>query len=228
MTEIQSEIIENLIIRALRNTSDLITTGTCNSRIMMPNYRAKTIRYSEQELKQIFLSLIETEKHFYYSVETPSNLSYRFVDGCPDVINSVEEQKEKKYESSRFDVTLYESNDINSSISQIEFKYNNPEVNEIGKDLLKLANENKDGQNYYFVHYNVVQSDSWKTETFPSIMEKYCNAFNIEKIDNTNFDHVWIFLMIVKKKEGDNETSIIKFSLKQLFDDMDRFKKYQF
>ena len=58
-------------------------------------------------------------------------------------------------------------------------------------------------------------------------MEKYCNAFNIEKIDNTNFDHVWIFLMIVKKKEGDNDTSIIKFSLKQLFDDMDRFKKYQ-
>ena len=78
--------IENIIATSLEEISLLVTEGKCRSRIIMPFYRTKaenedTIRYSEQELKQIFLNLLCNNTSFFYSVETPSEYVYSFSNG---------------------------------------------------------------------------------------------------------------------------------------------------
>ena len=79
----EKDLVENLIIQALQETSQLVINGVSKSHIIMPYYRAKiddeiSIRYSEQELKQVFLSLVREQPDLFYSVETPSKFVYSF------------------------------------------------------------------------------------------------------------------------------------------------------
>ena len=103
--------IENIIATSLEEISLLVTEGKCRSRIIMPFYRTKaenedTIRYSEQELKQIFLNLLCNNTSFFYSVETPSEYVYSFSNSEQPQIKKLKEEDDH-YESARFDVSLY-------------------------------------------------------------------------------------------------------------------------
>ena len=69
--------IENIIEDSLKELKNRITQPSTNtdknitSRLIFPQYRDKSARYSEQELKQIFLHKIENNMNYFYSLETP-------------------------------------------------------------------------------------------------------------------------------------------------------------
>ena len=222
----ETKKIEALIEEALKETAELVKTGRCSgSKIIMPHYREKKdvekhIRYSEQELKQIFLNLVEKDNTFYYSVETPSKCVYS-ISNSP--IPEIKEQKEKDdhFESARFDVSLYSSNQPEALYSHAEFKHDNPDTKEISKDLLKLTHEFGTGQTNYFIHYIVNKSNKWQSETFPSIMKKYCEAISSYENNKLSFDKVFIFLMFVKKGTEEFEYKILKFTLQELSENED-------
>ena len=115
-------------------------------------------RVSEQELKQIFIEQLnkEIEKGWdvYYSVETPTEKKYRF------------EGKDKPEQndsgrSANFDLVIH--NNKFERIALIEFKANNPKLNDYLKDLVKLNEENHEGKVLrYFVQ--IVKNSDKGTE----------------------------------------------------------------
>ena len=50
-------------------------------------------------------------------------------------------EEDDHYESARFDVSLYNTANPKDLMCHIEFKHENADEKEIGKDLLKLTNE---------------------------------------------------------------------------------------
>ena len=219
--------IENIIEDSLKELKNRITQPSTNtdknitSRLIFPQYRDKSARYSEQELKQIFLHKIENNMNYFYSLETPTKHVYRFTKSenlkvkIPDDNNT-----DDKYESARFDVSLYSENNIDSLASCIEFKHNNPDEKKgICKDFLKLAKEvkfTKEKKNF-FVHYHYLKSEnSWPSNSFKSIFGKYRNS--VEYIaenhleDKTDLENVTVYLVCIHGKSA----STYHFSLADL------------
>ena len=68
--------IEDLIEKSFNDLIKALTTDGTSSQLIFPKYRNKTVRYSEQELKQIFLRNVEEDGNYFYSVETPTEYVY--------------------------------------------------------------------------------------------------------------------------------------------------------
>lgn len=211
--------IEGIIVESLKEMSKYNheKRGDKVSRLILPYYREKTdskkkeIRYSEQELKQIFLSLIEKKTDFYYTVETPSNFIYSFSFYDEPKVEKIERKKEH-FESARFDASLYSNPQPESILCHVEFKQKNPgDVKEISKDLVKLTNEICISGENYFVHY-IVRGPNWISKTFPSVMTKYKEAISIRDNNQENLEKVIVFLMFYDEYNG--EHTILKFDLK--------------
>ena len=152
--------IENIIEDSLKELKNRITQpstnidGNITSRLIFPQYRDKSARYSEQELKQIFLHKIENNTNYFYSVETPTKHVYHFSDTEMPLVKENHE-KDDKYESARFDVSLYSKNNKDDLLTHVEFKYGNPDKKSgICKDFLKLVSEVKftNEKKNFFVH----------------------------------------------------------------------------
>ena len=197
--------LETLIRGSLKETSELIIDGVCTSRILLPNYRDKgscepKTRYSEQELKQIFLRQLADDKSFYYSVETPTKFVYSF---SKSKIPQYKEKHEKgdNFESARFDVSVFQNSSMKELAAHIEFKYGNPDKKEISKDFLKLVKEGGILENNYFVHYTVLNSDRWQNETLPCLIDKYKDAINELNLSDAELKRVIVFLMLIKKSK---------------------------
>ena len=219
--------IENIIEDSLKELKNRITQpstnidGNITSRLIFPQYRDKSARYSEQELKQIFLHKIENNMNYFYSLETPTKHVYRFTKSeNPKVKIPDDNNTDDKYESARFDVSLYSENNIDSLASCIEFKHNNPDEKKgICKDFLKLAKEvkfTKEKKNF-FVHYHYLKSEnSWPSNSFKSIFGKYRNS--VEYIaenhleDKTDLENVTVYLVCIHGKSA----STYHFSLADL------------
>ncbi|MDY4524568.1 MAG: hypothetical protein SPE03_05990 [Treponema sp.] len=219
--------IENIIEDSLKELKNRITQPSTNtdknitSRLIFPQYRDKSARYSEQELKQIFLHKIENNMNYFYSLETPTKHVYRFTKSeNPKVKIPDDNNTDDKYESARFDVSLYSENNIDSLASCIEFKHNNPDEKKgICKDFLKLAKEvkfTKEKKNF-FVHYHYLKSEnSWPSNSFKSIFGKYRNS--VEYIaenhleDKTDLENVTVYLVCIHGKSA----STYHFSLADL------------
>lgn len=214
----ETKKIEELIVEALSKTAELINQGSCSgSKIITPHYREKedrekTIRCSEQELKQIFLNLIENDKTFYYSVETPSKHLYRFKDKAHPTVLFDEQEETEKHQSAMIDVSLYNSSNVEEDLlSHIEFKYGQCKIFPIQKDFLKLICESNSKKRNYFVHY-LNPSDSGSKE---AIFKKYEQAVegikktnkNIQDIDK-KLENVIVFIMFIDLNEA------FKFSLR--------------
>lgn len=219
--------IENIIEDSLKELKNRITQPSTNtdknitSRLIFPQYRDKSARYSEQELKQIFLHKIENNMNYFYSLETPTKHVYRFTKSeNPKVKIPDDNNTDDKYESARFDVSHYSENNIDSLASCIEFKHNNPDEKKgICKDFLKLAKEvkfTKEKKNF-FVHYHYLKSEnSWPSNSFKSIFGKYRNS--VEYIaenhleDKTDLENVTVYLVCIHGKSA----STYHFSLADL------------
>lgn len=177
--------IEEIIEKSFNDLIKAITTDGTSSQLIFPHSNKGDVRHSEQELKQIFLRNVEEDKNYFYSIETPTEYGYRFSDTEMPLVKENHE-KDDKYESARFDVSLYSKNNKDDLLTHVEFKYGNPDKKSgICKDFLKLVSEvdlTKEKKNI-FVHYLCVKNEKgWQSQTFPSLFKKYCDSIvDIEK-----------------------------------------------
>ena len=178
--------IEELIEKSFNDLIKAITTDGSASQLIFPYSNKGDVRHSEQELKQIFLKNVEedSEKTYFYSIETPTEYGYRFKD--PKNLKVDENHKKGEHQAARFDISLYNKpyKENDKASNHIELKSGNPEEEDICKDFLKLAKElkfTKEKKNF-FVHYHCVEETSWKSDTFSSLFEKYRKS--VDEIEN--------------------------------------------
>ena len=225
--------IENIIEDSLKELKNRITQPSTNtdknitSRLIFPQYRDKSARYSEQELKQIFLHKIENNTNYFYSVETPTKHVYHFSDTEMPLVKENHE-KDDKYESARFDVSLYSKNNKDDLLTHVEFKYGNPDKKSgICKDFLKLVSEVKftNEKKNFFVHYLCVKTEKgWESRTFPSLFSKYLDSvadiIKSDLINEEDLSKVTVYLLcIFEEPEAESEPKIASayhFSLADL------------
>ena len=228
---IEEKVVENLIEKSFNDLVSLLINNRTNENLIFPKYRDETVRYSEQELRQFFLKNVETQENndnkiYFYSVETPTKLVYRFTNTeIPKVKdpNDTDDNDKDNYKSARFDVSLYKKTykDNDKASNHIEFKYGNPDQkNAICKDFFKLISEvdlTKEKKNF-FVHYLCVKTEKgWESKTFPSLFKKYCDSIvDIEKTlkNETNLKNVTIYLLCFF--EDSKSSSVYRFSLNDL------------
>ena len=211
--------IEELIEKSFNDLIKAITTDGSASQLIFPHSNKGDVRRSEQELRQIFLKNVEedSEKTYFYSIETPTEYGYRFKD--PKNLKVDENHKKGEHQAARFDVSLY--NDKYELLNHIEFKYGNPKKKTpICKDFLKLAAEVKltSEKKSFFVHYLCVKTEKgWESKTFPSLFKKYCDSIvDIEKTlkNETNLKNVTVYLLCFF--EDSKSSSVYRFSLNDL------------
>ena len=200
--------IEKLIEKSLKDlVSALITDEACGQ-LIFPKARYKSERYSEQELKQIFLKNVEEDKTYFYSVETPTKYAYCFKNSENPTVKE-EHEKGDNHKSARFDVSLYnkdyKGND--NASHHIEFKYGNPKKKgPICKDFLKLAKEVKltNEKKSIFVHYlNIEKENAWESNKFQKLFGNYRNS--IDEVENKiedkdDLSKVKVYLVCVQGK----------------------------
>ena len=225
--------IENIIEDSLKELKNRITQpstnidGNITSRLIFSQYRDKSARYSEQELKQIFLHKIENNTNYFYSVETPTKHVYHFSDTEMPLVKETHE-KDDKYESARFDVSLYSKNNKDDLLTHVEFKYGNPDKKSGNcKDFLKLVSEVKftNEKKNFFVHYLCVKTEKgWESRTFPSLFSKYLDSvadiIKSDLINEEDLSKVTVYLLcIFEEPEAESEPKIASayhFSLADL------------
>ena len=138
---VEEKVVENLIEKSFDDLVKALTNNGTFGQLVFPKTRNKSERYSEQELRQIFLRNVEEDKTYFYSIETPTEYGYRFSDTEMPLVKENHE-KDDKYESARFDVSLYSKNNKDDLLTHVEFKYGNPDKKSgICKDFLKLVSE---------------------------------------------------------------------------------------
>ena len=225
--------IENIFEDSLKELKNRITQpstnidGNITSRLIFPQYRDKSARYSEQELKQIFLHKIENNTNYFYSVETPTKHVYHFSDTEMPLVKENHE-KDDKYESARFDVSLYSKNNKDDLLTHVEFKYGNPDKKSgICKEFLQLVSEVKftNEKKNFFVHYLCVKTEKgWESRTFPSLFSKYLDSvadiIKSDLINEEDLSKVTVYLLcIFEEPEAESEPKIASayhFSLADL------------
>ena len=134
--------IEEIIEKSFNDLIKAITTDGTSSQLIFPCYRDGNERRSEQELRQIFLRNVEEDKTYFYSVETPTKLVY-CISNSEQPIGKENHETGDHHRSGNYDVTLYSENKIESLVTCIEFKHGYQDEEDICKDFLKLAIENK-------------------------------------------------------------------------------------
>ena len=211
--------IEEIIEKSCNDLIKALTTDGTSSQLIFPHSNKGDVRHSEQELRQIFLRNVEkdSDKTYFYSIETPTEYGYRFKD--PKNLKVDENHKKGEHQAARFDVSLY--NDKYELLNHIEFKYGNPKKKTpICKDFLKLAAEVKltSEKKSFFVHYLCVKTEKgWESKTFPSLFKKYCDSIvDIEKTlkNETNLKNVTVYLLCFF--EDSKSSSVYRFSLNDL------------
>lgn len=216
---IEEKVVENLIEKSFNDLIKALTTDGTSSQLIFPHSNKGDVRHSEQELRQIFLRNVEkdSDKTYFYSIETPTEYGYRFKD--PKNLKVDENHKKGEHQAARFDVSLY--NDKYELLNHIEFKYGNPKKKTpICKDFLKLAAEVKltSEKKSFFVHYLCVKTEKgWESKTFPSLFKKYCDSIvDIEKTlkNETNLKNVTVYLLCFF--EDSKSSSVYRFSLNDL------------
>ena len=138
---VEEKVVENLIEKSFDDLVKALTNNGTFGQLVFPKTRNKSERYSEQELKQIFLEHVKEKKSDFYSVETPTEYFYCFKNSENPTVKENHEKRDN-HKAARFDVSLY--NNKYELLNHIEFKYGNPKKKTpICKDFLKLAIENK-------------------------------------------------------------------------------------
>ena len=219
--------IEEIIEKSFNDLIKAITTDGTSSQLIFPHSNKGDVRHSEQELKQIFLRNVEEDKNYFYSIETPTEYGYRFSDTEMPLVKENHE-KDDKYESARFDVSLYSKNNKDDLLTHVEFKYGNPaQKNGICKDFLKLVSEVKftNEKKNFFVHYLCVKTEKgWESRTFPSLFSKYLDSvadiIKSDLINEEDLSKVTVYLLcIFEEPEAESEPKIASayhFSLADL------------
>ena len=133
------------------------------------------LRVSEQEMRFAFVEEMRSKyPNWYYSVETPTDKKYLFKEE-PCIIP----EEEQGGQSAQFDLTIYEDSKGDKVLAHIEFKALNPDIHEMKKDFLKLAEDKTvdTGIERVFIHL----FKSFDQNTHKNIMGKLeeCNTNNV-------------------------------------------------
>ena len=215
--------IEKLIEKLFNDLIKAITTDGTSSQLIFPKYRNKTVRYSEQELRQIFLRNVEEDGNYFYSVETPTKLVYSFLNLEKPETKATNTSGDH-HRSGCCDVTLYTENKIESLASCIEFKHGNSKS--ICKDFLKLAKEVKltnEKKNFFVHYYYVERKTGWESRSFKTLFEDYRKSVD-EMEKEEDLSKVIVYLVCIHGK--DKSASTYHFSLVDLKDNYTVGTKY--
>lgn len=209
------EKVEEFIVSSLKDLKNLDKNKVISSRVIFPNYSdsSKSKRYSEQELKCIFINRVECPtSNFHYSVETPSKYKYRFV-GEPKVWLS-KDKPEEKFQSSMIDMSLYTTTNQENLISHIEFKHGQCPVFPIQKDFLKMIFESEKTEGNYFIHYLDKSNEKAKNAILKKYQEALTAIKKVYKNDiaklNIKLEKIKVYVLFAEMEEGDN---FFEFSL---------------
>ena len=215
---VEEKGVENLIEKSFDDLVKALTNNGSFGQLIFPKTRNKSERYSEQELKQIFLEHVKGKKIYFYSVETPTEYFYCFKNSENPTVKENHE-KGDNHKAARFDVSLY--NNKYELLNHIEFKYGNPKKKgPICKDFLKLAKEVKltNEKKSFFVHYlNIEKENAWESSKFQKLFENYRKSVDeIEnKIEDKNdLSKVIVYLVCIHGKG--KTASTYHFSLNDL------------
>lgn len=164
------KIIQSVYENQQENNPPKTNMTAPQSRIIFPKYRNGKTRFSEQELRFVFVEQLNKEIskgwNVYYSIETPTSKKYKFKDEKkPIVIND----NDKGGQSAQFDLVIHDSN--YNRIALIEFKANNASVEHHEKDFFKLSNEGSNKVLTYFLE--IVKSSDNGTSN--NLLEKKRN-----------------------------------------------------
>ena len=215
--------IEDLIEKSFNDLIKALTTDGTSSQLIFPKYRNKTVRYSEQELKQIFLRNVEEDGNYFYSVETPTEYVYCISNSEKPIVKE-EHETGDHHRSGNYDVTLYSENKIESLASCIEFKHGNSKS--ICKDFLKLAKEVKltnEKKNFFVHYYYVERKTGWESRSFKTLFEDYRKSVD-EMEKEEDLSKVIVYLVCIHGK--DKSASTYHFSLVDLKDNYTVGTKY--
>ena len=204
--------IEKLIEKSFNDLIKALTTDRTSSQLIFPKYRNKTVRYSEQELKQIFLRNVEEDGNYFYSVETPTEYVY-CISNSEKPIGKENHETGDHHRSGNYDVTLYSENKIERLASCIEFKHGNSKS--ICKDFLKIAKEvNLTNENKVLcIIIMLKEKTGWESRSIKTIFEDYRKSVDeIEKEEDLS--KVIVYLVCIHGK--DKSASTCHFSLSDL------------
>jgi hypothetical protein len=156
------------------NNSEL-PTGLSPS-LIFPKKRDEEIRISEQESRVLFCDLLNSSNYFY-SVETPTEKSYK--------------QTGKTYRSANSDLSLYtKTNKKFKKVLNVELKALNPRKENIRKDIEKLMREEVPG-NWFHTLKNIDRG------TLPNLFIKIAGSIkNCKKNDDENLSIIFSFCVL--------------------------------
>ncbi|NDP21844.1 MAG: hypothetical protein GZ091_12305 [Paludibacter sp.] len=183
--------------------NNLISTGQLIFPLKNQANRTKEKdRISEQELRQLF---IEKFKNYYlelyYSIETPTQAKYKF--------GKIYERFEhnENGQSALLDMCIFNRVlDCYNRILNIEFKSNNPVINGVGKDILKLMNEKQNGS---FIHLlKNTNKNTLKNETKTGVFDKFYKSFSDFQKYWKGGDKKYIQLFILSLEQNSNRTKV--------------------
>lgn len=187
---------------------EFMPVGKRDSRIIFPPYGENQngeARVSEQELRFTFVEvllnhIIKKENKFNckYSVETPTIGKYLFSYGKK--VKELEDKGEKieipcihkEGISGNIDMVIHSED--GERLCLIEFKANNPETEDIEKDMVKLTNceENDGGASKHIPRYFICMVRSTKPQITKESIEKKFNEIRNKTKDERNCENVYI------------------------------------
>lgn len=169
------------IIRIIR--ASFVYLQSCvdsgRERLFIPTSREDTIRISEGEIRSAFIEQFLKDpvlQSYSYSIETPTEQSYRFSNHSGKRIPSLDQSGRK----ANIDACIIKDG---KRLAIIEFKANNAGLFEHGKDFLKLLSEPGQDLLRFFVEvYSSTDENTLKSIPQKLYVNKYCNIG-----DNTIF-----------------------------------------
>lgn len=180
---IVSDLIEinRRLFHDLWNMADVSSQPNgLSPRLILPEKRDKAIRFSEQEARFLYCSLLNSMNYFY-SVETPTEQTYK--------------QTGRTSVSAASDLSLYvKKNDGFKKIANVEFKAHNPQIAHIKKDIEKLIREGIVG-NWFHLLKNI------HSGTLPTLFNKISGSFkdNSKYVGERSLSFVFSFCVLDKK-----------------------------
>ena len=231
------EVIEGIINDIIDATFTVIkkvynsqreTDNVCpiaESLIIFPQYRNKTDRISEQELRSIFIEQFNISKevknhNLFYSIETPTENFYKFHDkpNLLEVIKRKEEERPNgdKYlgKSANIDLVVLQKNDKKvKRVALIEFKAKNPDIDEYQKDICKLINEGSDPDCLkYFIQIICIKRGCKTTLKGSNTLDKIKKKIDdLERISPESIKSHEIIYQCCNLKAGDQSESVCGF-----------------
>jgi len=161
------KIVQSVYENQQERNKGLQNDVTPESRIIFPKYRNGETRFSEQELRFVFVEQLNLEIskgwNVFYSVETPTCKKYTFKDVDNPKVCS---ENEKEGKSAQFDLVIHD--ECFNRIALIVFKANNASKEHHAKDFKKLSEEGSDSVLTYLLE--IVRASDNGTDV--SILQK--------------------------------------------------------